>query len=148
MKILIVEDSAKEMARAVEVATSLGIEVVKSIDAKGANAYFGEVDGVITDIYMPLNADQDRHNQWNHDQCPCGLLVAFRAQKANIPFILCTGGYHHGSKFEWINQLRGVVGWEESMVDGSNDYHEENATKPWDRAFAKIKEMIERKAKV
>jgi len=154
MKILIVEDNATELARAVKIAIEMGIEVVTATDAhtgsrlatqtnwNGGEATFTPlVDGVITDIFMPLYTGDEDHG---HSDNPCGIMVQAAAQAGGIPCIFCTGGYHHGPKFQWIQNLCTYV--QCGMIDSGRS-KEMDAPKKWKDALEAMKHWIERKAK-
>ena len=155
MRILIVEDNEKHMSDAIRVAKEMGVEIATARNAaeaakEMADGYWYDdgqltalVDGVVSDIYMPLCDD----DPWNHGSSPCGILVAHKAVKAGIPLVLCTAGYHHGSKYEWINQLARLLDWA-SIVDSSRDYHKEADTKPWKEALESVIGKIEHSKKL
>lgn len=156
MKILIVEDNAAELARAVKIATEMGFEVVTAMDASiasrmvcddhwdsktGEYTYTPLVDGVVTDIFMPYFESKDeRHNS----DSPCGVMVAMAAKACGLPCIFCTGGYHHGSKFQWIQTMGRYT--EIGMVDSGLD-EEMDAPKNWKKALEFMKHWIERRSK-
>lgn len=133
VKILIAEDNPKHITDAKQVADSLGVEVIVIQTATEAHNHIDSVDGVITDVYMPY-APGRRHA--NNNQ-PCGLIVGALAQRAGIPFVFCTDGYHHGLKFDWINHLFGItkMGY---MIDGSDDELITAEKKSWEIAFKVI----------
>lgn len=144
MKILLVEDKHEHLKQAIAVLRENNIEFVAAMTARDATDKLyrdgTSIDGVITDIYMPLN-DQ---RYWDHGECPCGLVVAAEAVKRNIPFVFCTSGYHHGSKFQWISDFCGTLGgpWRVPMVDSGSDMYEEAKTKPWKQALERLLAII------
>ena len=99
-----------------------------------------EVDGVITDIYLPIG---DKYVGRKGDEDPIGLLVAATCHKNNIPFVFCTAGYHHGEKYNWINMFQRTMEWPE-MLDASSDRYAEADHKPWDRAYKTLKNLVEK----
>lgn len=151
MKILIAEDNEKELHRAVEIAQKMGFEVITSAWASEASKlvcrteYLQEdpyykhtplVDGVITDIFMPyFGPDDPRHNS----DSPCGVMVALAAKACGIPAVFCTGGYHHGSKFQWI-QSSGPYTMIH-MIDGGSG-EEMDGFKDWKKALEFLKMKI------
>ena len=137
MTILVVENSVSEMACAVGWAASLGINVVRAWSVADAFEYITTVDGIITDIYIPLNTGEVH----NHSDRPCGLLVAFKAQKNQIPFIFCTSGYNHQTKYEWVTWLTQHLDWPQ-VIDGMKTESEEYASKNWGKAFDRLLRMI------
>ncbi len=154
MKILIVEDKASELALALKTAIEMGFEVVTAINASvgskmvckdhydpktGETTFEPLVDGVVTDIFMPYFEEGQGHD--NSDS-PCGVLVAAAAIAAKIPVAFCTGGYHHGLKFQWIQTMSRYL--PVGMVDtGSRE--EMDAPKDWKKAFEGLRVWIERK---
>lgn len=151
-KVLIVEDNPKHLEDAVRILQKAGLDVVTAKDAStGINRMVGDaytasrpsipreawlVDGVITDVFMPQN------NQTSGDHDPCGLQVAAVAAKAGIPFVLCTAGYHHTTRYEWINNLCGLTRW--TLVDSTTSKTEEAPEKNWAEA---LEYLIKRAAK-
>lgn len=111
-KILVVEDTATHMEEAVALLQSKGFDVVTAVTMNEAKHLLmkekslmrsGEkasIDGVITDLYMPLIHG---FPGYDHAEHPCGLGVAMIAKALGIPVVICTAGYHHGLKYEWIN---------------------------------------------
>ncbi|MGB4076559.1 MAG: hypothetical protein WBK28_02545 [Minisyncoccia bacterium] len=100
------------------------------------------IDGVITDLFMP----HAPMSPWNESDQPCGLAVALCAERAGIPFVICTAGYHHGAKYDWICQLGRARGWP-AMVDveptnSANRYHAEGPVKDWARAWESLEQQI------
>ena len=100
MKVLVVEDGEKHLEDAVRVLQEAGINVVTAMnETDGISALesgipgFSHVSGVITDIFMPHLSTPP----WDTANEPCGLAVALRAEQLEIPFVLCTAGYHHGA---------------------------------------------------
>ncbi|MCR4334421.1 MAG: response regulator [Patescibacteria group bacterium] len=151
MKILIVEDNIAELARAVKIATEMGFEVVTATDASvgskmvckdvwnqttNETTYTPLVDGVVTDIFMPYFEKED----WRHNSdSPCGVMVAMAAKAAGLPCCFCTGGYHHGAKFQWIQTMGRYINI--GMVD-SGSGEEMDAPKKWKEALENVKSSI------
>lgn len=146
MKILIVEDDSRHMESAVEIIKATGHEAVSVANAREAVGYLRGcgIDGVITDLFIPdgvigasTNADQPR-----------GLAVLLEAKHFGIPCIICTAGYHHGSKYNWINWLVSDLGWPD-MIDSPLDEEEnidtESASKDWQGALDALIFLIGRK---
>ncbi len=95
----------------------------------------GSVDGVISDIYFPLTDS----GHWTQPE-PIGVRVAIELETVGMPFVLNTAGYHHGSRYEWINSLARDRKW--PLVDASSDYHREGDTKSWAEAWKKLEERM------
>ncbi len=154
-RILIVEDKPEELEKAVRIAEELGFEMITGTTARAhkmvckvnegskensyESSYTPLVDGVVTDIFMPLFEEGDRRH--NSDS-PCGVLIAAAAVAAKIPCIFCTGGYHHGSKFQWIQCLDRYM--DVLMCDSGSD-EETDASKNWKEAIGSLKLLLERK---
>ena len=143
MRILIVEDTANHMANAVQAVRKaarekgISIEILLATTALDAENEMGYeealVDGVISDVYMPLNGTDDR---WSHSDCPCGLNVVARARKLHIPVAFCTDGSHHGKKIQWLFSLCQEGALELPKLVGGKD---------WTRALEIILEEIAKK---
>lgn len=111
-----------------------------------------QVDGVITDIHFPYRGYKERGTSQDYTDanCPTGLSVAIQCDKLGIPFVLCTDGYHHGNKLQWIHELVGVVGWD--MAEGvydksvSDGYTQSYPSKDWAGALDKLMKRIEAKS--
>ncbi len=151
-KILVVEDNPNHLADAREFFSTIkGIDIkyaktfsearkiMVRYDALGLPTKIPKVDGVITDIYLPIGKGYvGRPN----DEDPIGLLVAAMCYKAGIPFVFCTAGYHHGLKYNWINMVQREMGWPE-MIDSSIERDAEADHKPWDRAYKTLQQLVE-----
>jgi len=161
-KILIVEDTPKHRADAeaffrgleekVEVVYATCYDQAYSLLYKRANT--SKIDGAIVDIYMPIgNAasmgsidermpqdlkDHIRDNATNLE--PAGVGLANILQKYNVPFVLNTAGYHHGTKYAWIAGLCKVMEWD--LVDSGRDYSKDAATKNWEKAYQLLEKKI------
>ncbi len=63
-----------------------------------------EIDGVISDIYFPY----DKSGKWSDPNQPVGLGIAVMCKdpRINIPCVLNTAGYHHGTKYQWIHEFK------------------------------------------
>lgn len=105
-KILLVEDTPSHMSEGWAFLKSQEVEVVTATNASEAYAILGRFrskklqlpDGVITDLYLP-HCERAPHN---NPELPCGLGVAMLAKSLQIPVVICTAGYHHGGRYEWI----------------------------------------------
>ncbi|MFH1431251.1 MAG: hypothetical protein ABIG37_02175 [Nanoarchaeota archaeon] len=95
----------------------------------------GEIDGVISDIYFPLTSSQ----QWDQPE-PIGVRVAVELSQLEIPFVLNTAGYHHGRRYEWINQFARDQGWK--LVDNCEDYEKDTDSKNWEEAYQSLEEKM------
>lgn len=158
MKILIAEDNEVELKRAIKIAEELGFEVVTAMLASVASRACCQtehlqeepyvkhtplVDGVVTDIFMPYFEEGDpRHNA----ESPCGVQVALAALACGIPVVFCTGGHHHGSKFQWIQSCASNGFLNAGMIDSGRD-EQTDAPKNWRKAIELVKRLIENKQK-
>jgi len=148
MKILIVEDQPNHMAEAIATLKSEGVECVtaENQDAASLILFHHEIDkirldGVITDIFMPPADKSPLADQ------PCGLRVVLETQKLGLPCVMCTAGYHHGVKYEWIHGMCSSMGW--YMVDTCPEedvYNAEAPHKNWKEALTTIQLLISRKS--
>ncbi|MBR9702712.1 hypothetical protein GOV10_01630 [Candidatus Woesearchaeota archaeon] len=107
-------------------------KVVREEGSFESSVCAGDIDGVISDIYFPLTL---RSRQWDQPE-PIGLRVALELEELEIPFVLCTSGYHHGRRFEWISQLARDRGWR--LVDSGTDYEVDAESKPWEEAHRSL----------
>lgn len=155
MKIAIFEDNYKHMEEAEEMAKELGIEVetryeVDSLDRmwgifeydKEKKDYVAEVDGIISDIYLPARYSGGLPS--TSADYPCGLIIAAQAFRRGIPFVFCTSGYHHGTKYQWVNEIIRAMGWPE-MVDDLTVGNGDAKHKNWKRAFEAVIKFIKEK---
>jgi CheY-like chemotaxis protein len=153
-RILIAEDKEEELSRAVKIAEELGFEVVTAKDASSASrlatktnwpttvaektTFTPLVDAVVTDIFMPYDLDSEMHREATE---PCGLLVQAAAKAAEIPCAFCTGGYHHGRKFQWIHTMATYIDC--GMLDSGRG-EETDAPKRWKEVLEMMKGILER----
>ena len=151
LRILVVEDSETHLQSAICVLEESGIDVVVARDEcqgrermvhTGAEKVVPAVDGVITDLFMPHSA----HLPGDSGRQACGIAVALEAQHSGIPFVICTAGYHHGPRYEWICALGRRLGWPE-MVDcyNPNNPNAEAQRKDWGLALQRLIALIEKK---
>lgn len=148
MKILLVEDQSSHMAEAEAVLRATGVEYVTASDEYGAmeilreHRLYGDIiEGVITDIFIPHANFSPYHRE--ADQ-PCGLAVALEAERLGLPFVLCTAGYHHGAKYDWICGMGRLRGWPE-IIDGhpeEDEYYAEVEHKDWQKALDVLQERL------
>lgn len=136
-RILIVEDTEKHMEDALRIAKELGFETESAKTAEEAKEIIkkGDVDAVVTDIFLPLS----NYSNWNHSESPCGINVALDAKETGLPCIFCTDMGHHGSKLQWLYSIIDKLGLPE-MVDAiPEDYYYGTAsTKKWKEAIQKV----------
>jgi hypothetical protein len=97
----------------------------------------GDIDGIISDIYFPL-ASEGRFSRID----PIGVRVAVEATKLGIPFVLCTAGYHHGDKYEWIYGLACSQSWKLIDPEDHSDHETEAPKKDWDKAYRTLERML------
>ena len=100
-----------------------------------ASPWFGNVDGVISDIYFPL----DSREPFNQPE-PIGVRVAYELEKLNKPFVLNTAGYHHGAKYQWIFEMANQNNWPIIEAGSSSG---EGVTKKWEDAHTKLISLID-----
>lgn len=139
MRILIVEDDPRHMAEAVSVMEAAGHEVLQATNLYEAMQHLPTIetksydgsqyvcwrrdlfDGVITDVHFPVsdpNWELPEGTQRGVDftddtdpNTPCGITVATMCDKADLPFVICTSGWHHGNRYAWIWTLCDVAKW-------------------------------------
>lgn len=130
-----------------------------------------DYDGAIFDIYMPqagrdleeeahftqsaekakaegktIEEDGARRILENIRLCsteliPGGLGLTLLARKVGLPSVMCTAGYHHGARYEWICGLSRDLSLGK-IVDGCADLVGEGEHKQWGKAYeALVKEM-------
>ena len=99
-----------------------------------AAPWFKHSDGIISDIYFPL----DSKAPFNNIE-PIGVRVASELEKLGKPFVLNTSGYHHGPKFQWIYEMVGNNKWD--FIESGNSSGEGN-TKNWKAAYETLIKKI------
>lgn len=151
-KILVIEDSLKHTSDAKKFFESQDADVQYKMRYNRASEVMYEYglkegsprrqiigckfDGVISDIYFPLSFSPD----WNQPE-PIGIRVAIELSQLGTPFVLNTAGFHHGRRFEWINQLAYNQGW--TLIDSGEELHEGEAdTKNWEKAYKALEEKM------
>lgn len=146
MRVLVVEDDMSHMAAALSVLKGAGVQSQACMCSDDALAGLaaGGVDGIITDLFMP----QSFMHPYRHSQDPCGLAVALAAEKLGVPFVICTAGYHHGARYNWICGIGRSRGWPEMVdsYDQSDPEQAEASSKDWARALEKLQALIAEKA--
>jgi len=146
MKILVAEDNPIHLDDAIRGFRNASIEVLTAADARSGLEKLEELspDGVITDIYMPI---EKGHFRCGNDNEPCGVAIALRAEQLGIPFIFCTAGHHHGARYQWITDVAVDRGWRmvDSSIFGGNADSQESGEKDWVEAIRQLKELIESK---
>jgi hypothetical protein len=139
--VLVIDDKASEIARAVEAAKALGWEVL-TCDAsfREEEGYSNntewirmipKVDGVVTDL------------MWNHDnhgEKTMGLLVVIEALSKGKPVVVCTNARefdrgHHGEAMGFIND--GYYTSSDRKAFGLVE------TKDWNYAMKKLSERFQ-----
>lgn len=160
-KILVIEDNPKHLQDAKNFFSTIeGIQVTyqecyKPFTSMTRNNTphlgddFRKYDGVISDIYFPEYPGQAVQ--------PNGVSVMFQCKMMNIPCVLCTAGYHHGSDYQWINNmwvgLRNDAGWKNvpamvDSLDGEGDLEQEGekgeqvVTKGWKKAWEVLQKQF------
>ena len=157
MKILVIEDTAKHLEDAKRFfATQPDVEVVykktfcelpghivADVDSRNKRPPTELFDGVISDIFFP---DSD-HSQPE----PIGVAVMMLCRELNVPCVLCTDGYHHGDRYQWIDRFQQTLGLPQ-MIDrsppydpsGNRDKQHVANEKSWRFAFETLKKLIEK----
>lgn len=139
MRILVVEDNPELMKAAVAAiqAANAEHEVVQAtnfLEACDGLLDWPGVDAVITDLFIcdgSFVAIKDEPNQ------PRGLGVVLIAREKKVPCVVCTAGFHHGSKYNWICKIGRELDWPE-MVDQPLDlynFETESQSKDWEKAL-------------
>jgi len=162
LKILLVEDTRQHLRDAIEASREFGnIELVwatTGVEAEKKMVGYDEhmvrvplVDGVVTDVFMPLMT-VDHRPEMNHAESPVGVGVALLAHRVGIPVVFCTAGWHHGKGCAWIhhffNDLPPTQPNDVSipMIDSSFQYESEADTKDWKQAFETVLDIINKKS--
>ena len=145
LKILVVEDTYSHLQDAIRVLEEAGVEVVTACTANSGRSELvsggmAKVDGVITDLFMP----DSQYNPNDTGDQPCGLSVAVIAHQIGIPCVICTAGYHHGDKYDWICSLGRKLRWPEMVDCYNDDRNAESQKKDWVKALEVLKEQIEK----
>jgi hypothetical protein len=151
-KILVIEDNKKHIADAKEffkevqdwdITYATNYEEASEIMFEDRNKFErrkGNLDGIISDIYFPLNSMQ----KFNHSEDPIGVRVKIESEKLGIPCVLNTAGYHHGAKYEWIASLAYFQKWkiiDVEPIDPSKE--DEEDYKNWRDAYEELKYKID-----
>ncbi|MBR9703413.1 hypothetical protein GOV10_05210 [Candidatus Woesearchaeota archaeon] len=98
----------------------------------------GDIDGVISDIYFPLTRTS---RQWDQPE-PLGVRVALDLEEMEVPLVLCTSGYHHGRRYQWIFSMAQERGWR--LVDSGSDYEVDAESKPWEEAYSSLEHLMDK----
>ncbi|MDP3997259.1 MAG: hypothetical protein Q8P73_02030 [bacterium] len=147
-KVLVVEDNPSHLRDAVAYLQSQGLEVITATNASdGADAmrrlhewkHTVEeilVDGVISDVFMPLSKPTEWNRKFQHSNDPCGLILMREGNRCGIPHVLCTDGYHHGAKLQWIFDFCHADNDHWFMADASESVKDGQAEhKDWAKAL-------------
>jgi CheY-like chemotaxis protein len=143
MKVLVVEDNPKHQrdARAF-LKTMSDIEPVYAWSLQSALDNMSGIDGILSDIYMPL-MDAQRGEEARH---PIGVVVLMIARERDIPCVLVTAGYHHGNKYQPICEFQRSINAPE-IVDSSAS-EAEAETKNWPKGLEVLCGLIERRRSI
>lgn len=142
--ILVIEDNSKHLQDAKDFFSSIkGVKVVFAEDHDSAvktdtydNIDLTQYHGVISDIFFPLRKDDDTYGQ----EEPIGVSIMIRCFLKNVPCVLNTAGYHHGSRYQWICELQRYMRLPE-IVDSGGDYFKDSESKDWERAFSELQKL-------
>ncbi len=144
-KILVIEDDGKHYMDArnffsehseLEVRYANSYERAKKIMYDSEGKIKEGIDGVISDIYFPIDYQESTQED------PMGVRVAIELSNQNVPFVLNTAGYHHGKKYEWINGLAYSQGWR--IIDNGICNDIEVDTKNWEKAYETLEDLIKK----
>ncbi len=151
-KILVIEDDEKHIADAKEffkeikdweVTYATNYEEASKIMFEDPHRFErgkGNLDGIISDIYFPLNS----RPKFEEEKQPIGVRVKIESGEMGVPCVLNTAGYHHGAKYEWINGLAYFQRWKiidvEPLDPGKED---ESNYKNWKEAYEELKYGID-----
>jgi len=94
-------------------------------------------DGVISDIYFPFT--RKRRREPEPEALPIGVKVAVELSEEEIPFVLNTAGYHHGARYEWVNEMSIQQGWD--LIDASQSDTEADS-KNWAEAYKCLEDKM------
>lgn len=164
MNILLLEDSPSHRREAYAEIQARGHE------AKGGYRYWNvaseniqydidEIDGAILDVHGPFyirelhGSLQDDYPHEESEDTPGGVVVAFELLKRGIPVVLCTDGYHHARKLEWLYRLVNILireGKPIRMVDSVPADKVDRDTwkavhKPWGEAINRLETLVAEK---
>lgn len=99
------------------------------------------VHGVITDLFFPYS----KTPEYNHPNDPCGLAVLITGMRLGIPTVICTAGFHHGPRYEWIHSTLCGVMLHEVLVDmppkSQDDWLTEADSKNWAKALKNLESL-------
>lgn len=142
MKILVIEDNQKHLEDAHRFLTSLKeVEVIYARTFRAAKPHLepGVVDGVISDIYFPLDSPYSDYGQ----EEAIGVAVMILCRERKIPCVLNTSGYHHGKRYQWIFELLNALEHYVLIESGRWDQkHAEADSKNWELAFTTLRNSI------
>lgn len=138
MKILVIEDTEKHIREAKDFFKNkqdTNLVFAKTFEDAERHLVKGQVDGVISDIFFPLR----KSPPWSQEE-PIGVAVMILCRERNIPCILNTAGYHHGSRYQWICELQQELHLP-GIIDASGDSYAEADTKNWEGAYNALCEI-------
>lgn len=96
------------------------------------------VHGIITDLFFPYS----NNPKSDHDAYPCGLAILIAAMRLGIPAVICTAGFHHGLRYEWIHSMLCSVMLHSVLVDmppmSQNNFETEHGNKNWEKALKNL----------
>lgn len=144
MRILVVEDNPEHMKAAVKTIQAAGHEVIQATNFWDGKEILTRTffEAVITDLFIPAFKEEKAADQ------PCGLGIALVAEKRGVPWIICTAGYHHGSKYNWICELGRYLGWPEMADPQDHNFQGaeevESPTKDWAWALESLKWLMKK----
>jgi hypothetical protein len=129
--ILLVEDNVKHMEDAQRVLDRFGIEYDPVSNLADALGFFVEnrTKGILSDVFFPFSeAGVERQS---------GVILSEYALEQNIPIVLCTSTYHHGSKTSSVYQyarMQGIPLVDSNAVRGDD----EADSKDWNEAVLEL----------
>jgi len=160
-RLLVVEDDSKYLADAKRIFENLkdlevfyaenGAQVRKLLGVYNFGSLEGlqdVVDGVIIDLFFSLGPNEFKEEV---NSGPNGLIVGAFLRRAKIPYVLCTSGYHHGSKYEWANQMNIAMG-DAPLIDYTPlpgaSYEEESSHKNWYEVYRVLKQKCKEREEI
>jgi hypothetical protein len=110
------------------------------------------IDGVITDLFIPEGVFRGKECEMSEEaDQPRGILIMVLAQNYKLPCIVCTAGFHHGLRYQWVCWLTESLRlpW---IVDCESlrdiDPEGESPTKDWQTALDRLVGLIEGKEEI
>jgi len=109
-------------------------------DYRTASRLIRKADGVLSDVHFPFSLINDVESGQDYSEpTACGITIALECQAEKIPFVLCTDGWHHGNKAQWVFETCKIAGWDieegnlspEMVEDKDSNPYADTYLKPW-----------------